>query len=281
MVNAVMNILSPKQTIIFLFLASLMATGQSSAAILEIKTDPTEVVLGYELIYTAVDDGLSGNIDHYEWTSSCSCNPNNAYIYNSGTDDFLTDATTRTGTFTTTCKAFYEIPEGGTVQPTSEQSIAVTISGPDDDRGIEPQTTFGVPVFLGEDHSLEVKFEVLSGGKPIGPYVDGYAQERIWHPNPNTGLFTVDSGWSGPDGLFYFSGDQYPGLIYDLKRLDADPGDWAQIAIGDFVDDFKQQHRMMIRDCCDQYHEYIFPKVRHMKRKKHDNDSWSLWFVMP
>lgn len=116
----------------------------------------------------------------------------------------------------------------------------------------------GASTALPPTAEFEVQFAVLNGDTPIGPWTDGYAQERIRQPGM---VPPYDSGWVGTTGGTEgeFGWDGYH--IYDFKKLTVDEENiawWNNMEFGQVYDVYYQQNRMMIKDCFGVYQPFYF-----------------------
>lgn len=172
-------------------IAVLVLVGSpTQAGITSISYTPDPIVVGKSTVYTA---NCTPQPVKWEWDFRCT---------QGGTEDWrpsppdTTSTPTKTyneskvGSYDLRCKATYQGSGNPPPPPTTSTLIkSATVNGPDADTitaGLNTNST-GYPVM-----TLTVKFQVRSGTTPIGPFTDGYPEERIRCPQDD-----FDSGWVG------------------------------------------------------------------------------------
>ena len=224
---------------------------------IQVQTEP--ITVGQVVAYVATEDGKNGP-GTWSWDFRATSGGNQGQwvpLSNGSTTSRITED--RVGSYNVRCTGSYA------GQTTSVIIRSITVNGPDHDvltKGLDSPTS---------QVNLEVDFDVLNGAIPIGiigSSVNGFPQERIRRPQNNN----FDSGFVGPTvGSYYTQGY----TIVDIKQTNLGSSVFVNAAIGEVIDDFYQQNRMVIKDGFNQDQFFYFPE-RHFQRVKTGINSWKL-----
>ncbi len=236
--------------------------GLALADITSITYTPSPIVIGNGVLYTANDNGTP-QIKSWKWEYRC---PGANWVAASGTNTCLMYEG-YAGNYEIRCTASFQAAGYPPVQkPDQPFVINITINPPDSD-GVVAGLNTPASIYGGQ---VTIDFQLYSGGKKVGAYIQGTPEERIRRPQ-----FGFDSGWSGPIAGTYFL---HEGVIKDVKSASL-PADqqaaWDATPVGGVIDDFYQQNRLKSKDSCNTEKFYYFPE-HHFQRVKVDANNWKL-----
>jgi hypothetical protein len=151
--------------------------------------------------------------------------------------------------------------------PTTLGPVAVSVAPADSFTVVS-----GLNTPVSNNASVQIVFQVKSGGNNVGAYISGTAQERITDIT-FLGVAQPDGNWTPPVPAQEFFMAQ--GKIYDTKNASLAPGDWANLQVGEVFWTGTQHMRIVWADCLGQIFQQPLGSIK-LQRRKVSATAWQM-----
>ena len=169
----------------------LNACPDSHAQLTGITVAHLPILLGDTVAFNATM-GNAYRVSTYKWGHRCT-GRNGGWIQANSNTSQMHSIEGRVGSQEVRCTVSYLAMGGQALQPTSK-TLTISVPGPDSTKIVK-----GLEIPTARTHPIEINYQMLAGGKPLGKDVTGYVQEQVTPAGSPTSPWGPPAGKRSPD----------------------------------------------------------------------------------